>query len=172
MPPHALAVVRELWQARDRIADARDTTPGRILHDAALVEIAMAAPQSVPDLKALRGLRGRGPRRFLSEWFDAVERGLALPEADLPTTSLRTDGPPPARAWSDKHPEAATRLARCRSVVVALSEEHDLPPENLVTQGYGEQDLKVDTQAENRENRRVTVRRITPLVKPVNTAQR
>ena len=37
-------------------------------------------------------------------------------------------------------------------------------------QGYGEAYLKVDTEGENRENRRVTVRRITPLVKPVQTS--
>ncbi|MEF2550244.1 OmpA family protein [Aurantimonas sp. A2-1-M11] len=61
---------------------------------------------------------------------------------------------------------------RADAVATALTEYFEVPPENLVTQGYGESDLKVDTEAENRENRRVTVRRITPLVKPINTAQR
>ncbi|KQT86418.1 hypothetical protein ASG48_06985 [Aurantimonas sp. Leaf443] len=60
---------------------------------------------------------------------------------------------------------------RAASVASALSEYFDVPPENLVTQGYGEQYLKVDTGGENRDNRRVTVRRITPLVKPVETSQ-
>ena len=129
----SLALVRELWQARDSIAEARDTTPGRILPDASLVEIAMTAPQTSADLKQMRAMRNRGPRRFLSEWFDAVERGLALPDAELPTTGLRSDGPPPPRAWSEKNPEAAKRLARCRSVIIALSEAHDLPAENLIT---------------------------------------
>jgi ribonuclease D len=129
----ALALVRELWQARDAIAESRDTTPGRILPDAALVDIAMTAPQSITDLKAMRAMRNRGPRRFIGEWFDAVERALALPDEDLPTTGLRTDGPPPPRAWGEKNPPAAERLARCRAVVVALSEEHDLPPENLIS---------------------------------------
>ena len=39
-----------------------------------------------------------------------------------------------------------------------------MPPENLTTQGYGEQYLKVNTQDAARENRRVTLRRITPLL--------
>ncbi|WP_423843396.1 ribonuclease D [Aeromicrobium sp.] len=129
----SLALVRELWLTRDVIAEARDTTPGRILPDAALMEIAMTAPTTVGDLKQMRAMRNRGPRRFLSEWFDAVERGLALPDTELPTTGLRSDGPPPPRAWSEKNPEAAKRLARCRSVIVALSEAHDLPAENLIT---------------------------------------
>jgi len=35
----------------------------------------------------------------------------------------------------------------------------------MVTEGYGEQDLKVNTEEAAAENRRVTVRRITPLLK-------
>ncbi len=61
---------------------------------------------------------------------------------------------------------------RAESIASALTQYFDVPPENLITQGYGESDLKVKTQTENRENRRVTVRRITALVKPVTTARR
>ncbi|MGN6570986.1 MAG: OmpA family protein [Pseudolabrys sp.] len=53
---------------------------------------------------------------------------------------------------------------RAESVAVALTEQFHVPPENLVTQGYGEQNLKVQTQGASRENRRVSVRRITPLI--------
>ncbi len=44
---------------------------------------------------------------------------------------------------------------------------YGIPPENLTTQGYGERYLKVQTLGPNQENRRVTIRRITPLVRPV-----
>jgi outer membrane protein OmpA-like peptidoglycan-associated protein len=53
---------------------------------------------------------------------------------------------------------------RAESVAVALTEEFQVPPENLVTQGYGEQNLKVQTEEAARANRRVSVRRITPLI--------
>ena len=53
---------------------------------------------------------------------------------------------------------------RAESVAFILSEYYDVPPENLVTQGYGEEFLKIDTQAAERRNRRVTIRRITPLM--------
>lgn len=56
---------------------------------------------------------------------------------------------------------------RAESVAAALSQDFNVPPENIVTQGYGEEYLKVDTQGAERANRRVTVRRITPLVRPV-----
>jgi outer membrane protein OmpA-like peptidoglycan-associated protein len=53
---------------------------------------------------------------------------------------------------------------RAESVAAVLTENYMIPPENLTTQGYGEQFLKVPTQGPSRENRRVTVRRITPLL--------
>lgn len=53
---------------------------------------------------------------------------------------------------------------RAESVALALSQAFGVPPENLVTQGYGEQQLKVPTEGPERANRRVTVRRITPLL--------
>lgn len=53
---------------------------------------------------------------------------------------------------------------RAESVAIALTDYFDVPPENLVTQGYGEAYPKIPTEAAERENRRVAVRRLTPLV--------
>jgi len=53
---------------------------------------------------------------------------------------------------------------RAEAVAVALTEQFEVPPENLVTQGYGEEYLKVPSEGDERENRRVAVRRITPLI--------
>jgi len=66
-------------------------------------------------------------------------------------------------------PEANLALSdrRAESVAEALTNAFGIPPENLTTQGYGEEYLKVNTQAPNRENRRVAIRRITSLVAPV-----
>jgi outer membrane protein OmpA-like peptidoglycan-associated protein len=54
---------------------------------------------------------------------------------------------------------------RAESVALALTEYFAIPPENLVVQGYGEQFLKVDTLADERANRRASVRRITDLLR-------
>ena len=58
------------------------------------------------------------------------------------------------------------RLSDLRAATVAriLTDFYGIPPENLATQGYGERYLKVRTEAAERENRRVTIRRITPLI--------
>ena len=53
---------------------------------------------------------------------------------------------------------------RAESVAVALTQQFAVPAENLSTQGYGEQYLKIPTDGPERANRRVTVRRITPLL--------
>ncbi|TCL75059.1 OmpA family protein [Rhizobium sp. BK251] len=56
---------------------------------------------------------------------------------------------------------------RAESVANVLTDVYGIPPENLATQGYGEQYLKVNTAAAEQANRRVTVRRVTALVRPV-----
>ena len=53
---------------------------------------------------------------------------------------------------------------RAEAVAQILSEEFGLPAENYVTQGYGEQHLKIETQAAEAQNRRVEIQRITPLM--------
>jgi len=128
----ALAIVRELWQARDAIAADRDVTPGRVLPDASIVALATHPPASLTALKDDPTMRRRGPRRFLEQWYDAIEAAGALPEDELPTSGQRSDGPPPPRAWADKDPVAADRLARVRGVVTQIAEDHDLPAENLI----------------------------------------
>jgi outer membrane protein OmpA-like peptidoglycan-associated protein len=53
---------------------------------------------------------------------------------------------------------------RAQSAATVLSESFQVPAENLTTQGYGKQYLKIPTDGPERRNRRVTVRRITPLL--------
>ena len=50
---------------------------------------------------------------------------------------------------------------RAESVARVLADEYGVPPENLVTQGYGESELLIDTQGPEERNRRVELMRIT-----------
>ena len=54
---------------------------------------------------------------------------------------------------------------RAETVALALSQYFQVPAENLVTQGYGEQFLKVETQTGERANRRAAVRNISGLLR-------
>jgi outer membrane protein OmpA-like peptidoglycan-associated protein len=53
---------------------------------------------------------------------------------------------------------------RAESAATLLTQQFGVPAENLTSQGYGEQYLKIPTQEPERQNRRVTIRNITPLL--------
>ncbi|WP_123973179.1 MULTISPECIES: ribonuclease D [Streptomyces] len=128
-----LGVVRELWETRDRIAQKRDVSPGKVLGDTAIVEAALALPANVHVLAGLNGFGHRMGRRQLEQWQAAVDRAKALPDAALPQPGQPVTGPPPPRAWADKDPAAAARLSAARAAVSALAEELNMPQENLIT---------------------------------------
>lgn len=128
-----LAVVRELWQERDKIARRRDLSPTKVLSDAAIIEAARIMPSGPEELTAITGFTARGARRHLPEWLRAISRAKALPDKALPSASAPPgEGPPPAHRWPDRDPEAAQRLTAARAVVAALADSHSLPAENLL----------------------------------------
>jgi len=128
-----MAVVRELWETRDRAAQRRDISPGKILGDGAIVEAALAVPANVHALAALNGFGHRMGRRQLEQWQAAVDRAKTLPDSELPQPGQPVAGPPPPRAWAEKDPVAAARLSAARAAVSALAETLNMPQENLIT---------------------------------------
>jgi len=94
----------------------------------------------------------------LSVIADAINRMLQRNPREVFTIEGYTD------AVGNEDDNLSLSDRRAESVAVALTEQFQVPPENLVTQGYGEQYLKVPTQGPERLNRRVAVRRITPLI--------
>jgi ribonuclease D len=128
----ALARVRALWYARDEIATRRDSAPGRVLPDSAIVAAAEADPREERALVALPGFGGRSVRRLAKTWLAALDEARALSDAALPITPP-LDGPPPPHRWAERDPVAAARLVRCREVVTRIAGEHTLPPENLIS---------------------------------------
>ena len=129
-----VAMIRELWQTRDAIAAERDIAPGRILPDAALVELAVRAPRTGADISSNGvGPASRSVRRYQREWLTALERARHLPESDLPALTLRSDGPPPARAWAERDPAAAARLAQARAALGEFARARSIPIENVLS---------------------------------------
>ena len=53
---------------------------------------------------------------------------------------------------------------RAQSVAALLSKDFGVPPENLTTQGYGDQNPKEKTDGPSAANRRVVVRNVTQLM--------
>jgi ribonuclease D len=129
-----LAVVRELWTTRDRIARAADLSPRRVLPDAAIVEAARQVPVSSGQLSRISGFSGRQARRYEREWLAAIGRARASPDSELPdaTGGQVPNGPPPAHRWAERDPAAAARLTAARTAVAAIAEASRLPVENLL----------------------------------------
>lgn len=87
-----------------------------------------------------------------------MERLIAENPGELFLVEGHTDATGPASfnlALSDR---------RAESVALALTEFFDIPPENLIIQGYGERYLRIPTAAAEERNRRVAIRRISPLL--------
>ena len=131
------AMVRELWQTRDAIAIDSDIAPGRILPDAALVDLALRSPKTDADISEIAvGRASRSVRRYQREWLAAMQRARQLPDAELPALTVRSDGPPPARAWADRDPVAAERLVHARAALGEFAQDHNIPVENLISPDF------------------------------------
>lgn len=92
------------------------------------------------------------------------EMGLLMSDliADDPTELFLIEGHTDATGDAGYNLLLSDR--RAESVALALSEYFQVPTENMVVQGYGERFLRIPTQGAERLNRRVAVRRITPLL--------
>lgn len=131
--PAGLAVVRELWTTRDRIAQRLDRAPGRILPDRAIAALATRPTPNQRDLRSVDGFQRRTARRYEAEWLAALERVAELSKAELPPLHRPAEGPPPPRSWEQRQPEAYGRYLALRAVMNELADRHDLPAENLLT---------------------------------------
>jgi len=89
---------------------------------------------------------------------DGLNRAIARNPREVFLIEGHTDAvgnPVDNLSLSDRRAEAAAEL---------LTQQFGVPAENLTSQGYGAQYLKEQTDGPSRINRRVTVRRITPLL--------
>lgn len=127
-----LGAVRALWEERDRLARERDVTPSRIIPDSAIVVAAQEMPQDRASLLALRGFHGRGADRYSSRWVAALQAAANCPEDQLPSRSPQHSGPPMPRAWAERDPIAARRLALARDAIAAIGETNQVPVENML----------------------------------------
>ncbi|MEO6955433.1 MAG: HRDC domain-containing protein [Antricoccus sp.] len=131
-----LAVAEQLWIARDEIGERLDIAPGRLLADRSIVGAATGKPDSMAKLLTIDGFTRRGTIAHRRRWWEAVQGALSLPERALPARRETIDdtGAPPSR-WMSKEPAVAARFSALRSVVLAASEEHQIPAENLISPG-------------------------------------
>lgn len=128
----SLEIARRIWQAREDLAIKMDVSPGRLIPDAAILAVSIAKPRTKPELASLRAFTGRASRSYLDYWWQALQSALkatVLP----PVRAEKSEGIPNHRNWAAKFPDADRRLRHSRTALTSISEEKNVPLENLLT---------------------------------------
>ena len=120
LSPRELAVFRELYGWRASIADALDRAAFRILGNDTLFALAKSPPGSLERLSETRGVGRELAARRGTDILQAIQRGLAIPDAELPHF------PRAPRRRPD--PAFEERMARLKSVRSSQTTRFQLPP--------------------------------------------
>jgi outer membrane protein OmpA-like peptidoglycan-associated protein len=167
-----------LPQVSTRVLPTIDTTDSAALRAALLQQGAISRSFSLAQIRQIDQVRYLAPAIDIeSVTFETGSAAIQPSEAEelFALGQLMRDliAENPAEVFlieghTDAVGSAASNLTlsdrRAESVSLALSEYFDVPPAHMILQGYGETDLRIETQDAARENRRVVVRRITPLL--------
>lgn len=134
-----LAVIRELWIARDSLAIELDISPGRLLTDMAISTLALASETApLTNKRELeKVLRPIGLRSKWLEnaplWISAIKEALAMSEDQWPQMRTKSDALPPIKLWRDRFPEKFIPLSHARHLLALAADENQMPIENLLT---------------------------------------
>lgn len=112
------AVLRELWQWREREAERRDLPPRLVLRDDLLVEMAKRRDADPKHLGAIRGMERPEIRRAIPEFARLIEKALKLPEETCPPI-VRTDTNPQLNMLGQFLTSALSSI--CRAAEIAPS---------------------------------------------------
>jgi ribonuclease D len=92
-----MAVLKELFLLRDRLAQQRDCPPFKIMSEETLVEIVRVDPHHIADLHGIHGLNRRLVERNGDAIFDCFERGMNARLPQRPDITPRLDPDTAAR---------------------------------------------------------------------------
>jgi ribonuclease D len=126
----ALTIAKGLWEARENLAIGKDVAPGRLIPDSAIVAAVKAMPKSRSELATLKTFSGKASRTFLDTWWDAFVLGNTT--KDVVELRAKVTGIPNHRNWPIKFPDAHARLLASKAALISLSEELQIPQENIL----------------------------------------
>jgi ribonuclease D len=130
-----LAVIKNLWLARDEIARTNDVSSGKLLNDAAIIEFAIHKPLNKKEAeKVLRpiGMRARWLEN-MPTWLSAIENAIGTPEDQWPPMKSGADTLPPLKLWRERFAEKYAPLTHARFAIESIAQELSIPAENLIS---------------------------------------
>ena len=134
---YQMAIIRELWITRDKVAEKIDLAPGRLLSDAVIVALAKSQVKSAAEIMKLPEAKARIKndiqKKHLPLWFETYLRASNLKESDWPQLRSKSDSLPPVKIWKVKFPLAYARIMHARLRLSEIASENSLPLENLLT---------------------------------------
>lgn len=137
--PLGMAVVRQIWEARDELARSLDKAPSKLLKDSAISDLAALVGQhrrvDRGMLRDIPGFERRVARRYESRWLTAAEKALASPRSTHPPLRPPNSGIPNPKSWARRAPQAEERRVRMRAVMDELSERFGVAPEVILSPG-------------------------------------
>jgi ribonuclease D len=146
-----LAVLREIVPWRDTVARELDRATFRVMSNEVLLEVARLTDATRETLGAIKGMPRSLLERRGGELIDAVRRGLAIPEAELPRF--------PRAPRYERDPDFDENVSRLRVARDAAAARLDLDPGVLCSRDRLEtiarmQPKTIDRLSEIRELRR------------------
>jgi ribonuclease D len=134
-----MAVIRELWNARNELAQEIDISPSRLLSDLAITELALASDKGpITNRKHLEkilrplGLRARWLENAAT-WISCITDAIAMPEDQWPEARTKSDAMPPIKIWRERFPERYAPLSHARFNLQVRAEELSIPLENMIS---------------------------------------
>ncbi len=115
-----LAVLKEVVAWRDSVALQLDRATFRVVANEVLFEIVKTAPSTLEALGAIKGMPRGMMERAGRDVLDAVKRGLAVPESNLPKF-------PRSARW-DKDPDFDSKVSKLKSVRDDAAKRLELDP--------------------------------------------
>jgi ribonuclease D len=111
LSPRDRRVLRELFVLRDRLAEAQDSPPFRVMNNQLLVELARARPGSIAKLSQMKGFGPRLARKIGTSVLETIARAQTMEPLDRLPRLPRRDG---TEDFDDANYELHERLKRWR----------------------------------------------------------
>lgn len=134
--PRELAMLKELWIAREKIANAQDISPARLFPDQIMVTVISEAEESSYPISAKLftkhwQIRKSAAKNYLDFWITALANGRLskdLPDLKPPRIAL-----PPVKNWQQLNIKAWNQYQKLHPKLLNRAKELEIPVELLIS---------------------------------------
>jgi ribonuclease D len=131
LDPAGLGILRELYQFREHRARQEDRPPFKIMSESTLVRISQARPRTLRELAGVQSVGDWLVRRYGRNILEAVERGTAAPQRQVPRLNNRNNAKIPDNATRERYARLK-EWRRVRALARGVESDVIIPNEALM----------------------------------------